>query len=150
MFTGSIGLHNYVCTVEAMPRSGSAVNFTNSTTTPAGREYLWYPINFMIYLRILYTAPICITEQDVIHFPGQRDVTICINLNVLTDRFENYRFEVVSGSECLLTRCHDQCNVWHRLILMKVGHRSLVTTTAWELKISLRDLKKHTCKIQWQ
>ena len=48
---------------------------------------------------ILYTAPICITKQDVVHFPGQCDVTICVNLNILTDHFENYGFEVVSDSE---------------------------------------------------
>ena len=39
-------------------------------------------------------APACISEQDIIHFIGQRDVTVCINLSVLTDQFENYGFEV--------------------------------------------------------
>ena len=39
-------------------------------------------------------APVCISERDIIHFIGQRDVTVCVNIGVLTDHFENYRFEV--------------------------------------------------------
>lgn len=46
------------------------------------------------YYLHLSTAPVCISEQDIIHFIGQRDVTVCINVGVLTDHFENYGFEV--------------------------------------------------------
>ena len=56
-------------------------------------------LNDSINFKDLCTAPICIANQDVIHFSGQRDVTVCVNLNILTDRFENYGFEVVSDSE---------------------------------------------------
>ena len=47
----------------------------------------------MLLLNIIL-APICIEEQDVVHFPGQRNVTICVSLETLTDHFENYGFEV--------------------------------------------------------
>ena len=39
LFSGSIGLHSYVCTVVASPMSGSSVNFTNTTITPAGCKF---------------------------------------------------------------------------------------------------------------
>ena len=94
-FSGSIGLHSYICTVEARPATGSSVNFTNTTVTPPGRElfHCYITLNVSNCLSII-TAPICISERDVIHFIGQRNVTVCVNLGVLTDRFENYELEV--------------------------------------------------------
>ena len=88
-----------MCTVEARPANGSSVSFTNTTITPAGRELLIfmlvsvYKYNCSCCSHII-TAPVCISEKDIIHFIGQRNVTVCINLGVLTDHFENYEFEV--------------------------------------------------------
>lgn len=48
----------------------------------------------MYIIHMVIAAPVCISEQDIIHFIGQRDVTVCVNIGVLTDHFENYRFEV--------------------------------------------------------
>ena len=55
-FSGGIGLHSYICTVEARPANGSSVNFTNKTITPAGRELLFFMlISVCKYILLLLT-----------------------------------------------------------------------------------------------
>lgn len=70
----------------------------------------------------------CISEQDIVHFIGQRDVTVCISLGVLTDHFENYGFEVsllvvVAIMLCILFVAPSEVQVQlSRFVLFKFVH----------------------------